>query len=220
MSLNISTGNMYDDVTHTWNTVKGQCYHDCSYCYMKKWGHLKPVRLDEKEFNTDLGSDNFIFVGSSCDMFAKDIPKEWILETLSFCRDSDNAYLFQTKNPERLLEYIEWLPTDSVVCTTIETNRAYLEMKNSPPVYERSAAMNTISCHLDTYVTIEPIMDFDLYELLTLIGECQPEQSNIGADSGGNMLTEPNKYQILELIKHLKVFTTVKQKKNLKRLLK
>ena len=211
---------MYEWVTHTWNTIKGQCYHDCSYCYMKKWGHLKPVRLDEKEFNTDLGSENFIFVGSSCDMFAKDIPTKWILETLSFCRDSDNSYLFQTKNPERLLEYIEWLPGNSVVCTTIETNRSYPEMKNSPPVHERAVAMNDISCLIDTYVTIEPIMDFDLYELAALIGQCCPEQVNIGADSGGNKLPEPTKYQITELIKLLEPFTSVKQKSNLKRLLK
>jgi hypothetical protein len=68
MGLNTSKGNMYDFVTHTWNTVKGECYHDCSYCYMKRWGKLKPARFDQKELKTDLGSNNFIFVGSSCDM--------------------------------------------------------------------------------------------------------------------------------------------------------
>ena len=76
--LNKSKGNMYEFVTHTWNAIKGECYHQCSYCYMKRWGRLKPVRLDEKELKTDLGNDNFIFVGSSCDMFAQNIPDEWI----------------------------------------------------------------------------------------------------------------------------------------------
>jgi len=73
---------MYEFVTHTWNTVKGECYHDCSYCYMKRWGKLNPVRFDEKELKTDLGSGNFIFVGSSCDMWAENIPDKWIFKTL------------------------------------------------------------------------------------------------------------------------------------------
>ncbi len=41
MGLNKSNGNMYEWITHTWNTIKGECYHDCSYCYMKKWGKPK-----------------------------------------------------------------------------------------------------------------------------------------------------------------------------------
>ena len=220
MGLNESKGNMYEWVTHTWNTVKGECPHDCTYCYMKRWGQLKPVRLDESEFKTDLGNSNFIFVGSSCDMFAKDIPKEWIIKTLAHCKDYDNAYLFQTKNPQRLLDYIDYLPIDSVVCTTIETNRSYKEMGDAPPVYERAEAMEALQYQMETYVTIEPIMDFDLYELAEVINQCNPEQVNIGADSGNNNLTEPNKTQIKELIKYLEIITTVKQKKNLKRLLK
>ena len=33
MSLNESKGNMYSWVTHTWNTIKGECPHGCTYCY-------------------------------------------------------------------------------------------------------------------------------------------------------------------------------------------
>jgi len=80
MALNKSKGNMYEFVTHTWNAIKGECPHDCSYCYMKRWGKLNPIRLDTREFKTDLGEGNFIFVGSSCDMFADSIPYEWIEE--------------------------------------------------------------------------------------------------------------------------------------------
>ena len=95
MSLNISKGNMYEFVTHTWNTIKGECYHDCSYCYMKRWGKLNTVRFDEKELKTDLGKGNFIFVGSSCDMFANDINSDWIIKTIEHCaKYPDNKYLF------------------------------------------------------------------------------------------------------------------------------
>ena len=91
---------MYEFVTHTWNTIKGACPHDCSYCYMKRWGKQNPDRFDEKELKTDLGNGNFIFVGSSCDMFADDIPETWILRTLEHCFKYNNRYLFQTKNPK------------------------------------------------------------------------------------------------------------------------
>ena len=82
MGLNIQKGNMYGFVTHTWNTVKGKCLHDCSYCYMKQF-KLNPVRFDKKELKTKLQdkefSDScFIFIGSSCDMFADNIPFDWI----------------------------------------------------------------------------------------------------------------------------------------------
>ena len=37
---------MYEFVTHTWNPIKGKCYHDCSYCYMKKINpDAQPVSL-------------------------------------------------------------------------------------------------------------------------------------------------------------------------------
>jgi len=38
--------------------------------------------LMKKELKTDLGNGNFIFVGSSCDLFANDIPKKWILKDI------------------------------------------------------------------------------------------------------------------------------------------
>lgn len=221
--LNESKGNMYDFVTHTWNTIKGECFHDCSYCYMKRWGKLNPVRFDEKELKTDLESGNFIFVGSSCDMFAENIPDEWILKTLHHCQNYDNKYLFQTKNPDRILDYINaCVITDkSVLCTTIESNREYPEIqRKSPSVANRALQMNQISEIIKTYVTIEPIMDFDLDEMVKLINICNPVQVNIGADSGNNKLPEPSKEKLLQLIEELKKFTVINNKSNLKRLLK
>ena len=82
---------MYPWVTHTWNPVKGKCPHDCSYCYMKRFPQ-KELRLDEGEFNTDLGEGNTIFVGSSCDMFADGIDGKWILKTVGHCLKFDNTY--------------------------------------------------------------------------------------------------------------------------------
>ncbi len=221
MGLNKSKGNMYNFVTHTWNTIKGKCYHDCSYCYMKRWGKQKPIRLDEKEFKTDLGKANFIFVGSSCDMFAEDIQKDWIVETLKHCDRYDNKYLFQSKNPKRFTAYIvdSVIYNKSIFCVTIETNRFYSEMGNTIDTYQRAEYLKTIGKHINTYITIEPIFDFDLYPFFNYLKLANPIQINIGADSGNNNLPEPPKEKILDLIKELEKFTKVKLKKNLNRLL-
>ena len=216
MGLNISKGNMYEFVTHTWNTIKGECYHDCSYCYMKRRGKLNPVRFDEKELKTNLGNGNFIFVGSSCDMWAKNIPEDWIQRTLDHCLQYDNNYFFQTKNPQNLRR--DLIPNASV-CVTLETNRYYPEiMRNCPKPEQRVEQMKLIRHPL--YITIEPLMDFDLIPFVEMLKQCEPIQVNIGADSGGNKLPEPPKEKVLELVNELQKFTTIHNKANLKRLMR
>jgi hypothetical protein len=69
------------------------------------------------------------------------------------------------------------------------------------------------------HVTIEPLCDFDLAEMVWLIQECKPVKINIGADSKGHKLPEPSKEKILDLIDELKKFTTIDQKRNLSRIL-
>ena len=218
MGLNISKGNMYDFVTHTWNTVKGACPHDCTYCYMKRYGKLKPVRFDKKELKTDLGKNNFIFVGSSCDMFATGIPYDWIIKTLEHLKKFDNTYLFQSKSPGDFDAIPIHGPDKYILCTTIETNRVYPEvMKYSPEPFERALKFGLIPLE-DKYVTVEPIMDFDSESFFSMLSYIRPIQVNIGADSGSNNLPEPSSAKIRHLIYLLKEITTVKLKPNLKRL--
>jgi len=236
MSLNISKGNMYEFITHTWNTIKGECLHDCSYCYMKRWGKLNPVRFDEKELKTDLGSGNFIFVGSSNDMFADNIPFEWIQKTIEHCKKfPNNRYFLQSKNTRRIFE-LEWLIKDEIfieekhnghfeklfsIATTIETNRTYSEfMGNTPNPLERLLEFKRLGlASFDKYITIEPIMDFDLDVLVKELKDVLPKQINIGCDTGKNKLIEPDKAKILNLIDSVQEFTTIHNKSNLKRLL-
>ncbi len=210
--------NMYQGwITHTWNTIKGACPHNCSYCYMKKWGDLRSARFDEKELKTDLGSGNFIFIGSSCDMFAKDIPHEWVIKTIRHCEQYNNRYLFQTKNPGGF-KIMESFSIFNILCVTLETNRHYQHIMNSSPKpVDRALQFKDIGGI--KYITIEPIMDFDMKEFVELIKMCGAVQVNIGADSGGNKLPEPSSEKIFELISELEKFTIVKQKKNLNRLL-
>ena len=215
---------MYTFVTHTWNTVKGECPHDCSYCYMKRLGIQIPARFDESELNIKLGNNRFIFVGSSNDLFAAGHPDEWIIRTLEHCSEyPDNKYLFQTKNPRRFLDFVDmpFIGESTGLCTTIETNRWYPEiMGNTLRPQERATAMEVASKYVPTLVTIEPMLDFDLDELVSLVKQCNPRQVQIGADSGGNNLPEPELDKIIALIDVLKTFTKIDQKRNLKRLLR
>lgn len=232
MGLNKSNGNMYDWVTHTWNPLAGECPHKCSYCstnfLSRRYPVIKnkysgPIRLDENQMKTNLGKNNFIFICAQNDLFAEDIPSEWIEKILDYCQKFDNRYLFQTKNPERFKDYLynRVINEKSVFCTTIESNRWYKDiMKNSPSPFDRSPSVYDISCAIDTYVTIEPIMDFDLELMLDIILACNPTQVNIGADSGKNGLPEPSKEKLLQLIEGLQEFTTIAKKSNLSRLLK
>ncbi|MHB9293733.1 hypothetical protein Holit_02863 [Hollandina sp. SP2] len=222
--LRKATGNMYDWVTHTWNPVKGKCFHNCSYCYMKRWGDQKAVRLDEQELKTDLGTGNFIFVGSSCDLFADENPETWIVEALEKANRYKNQYLVQTKNPNRFHRFLDYLPADQFILgTTIETNRVYEKISGqAPSIVSRVVAM----CRLPQQyqdkkiITVEPIMDFDINDMVMDILSCNPFQVNIGADSGNNHLPEPSPEKIASLIEALRPYTKIHLKKNLKRLYK
>ena len=88
----------------------------------------------------------------------------------------------------------------------------------APPPFERAESMYKITGY-EKQVTIEPIIDFDLNEMVTLIKMCNPQQVNIGADSGNNNLPEPSKEKLLALIEELQKFTVIDRKTNLNRLL-
>ena len=161
--LRKQSGNMYDFVTHTWNPIKGKCMHDCKYCYMKKWKQL-PLRLDENEIQTDLGWGNFVFIGSSCDMFAEDILEEWICRIFDICILFNNTYLFQSKNPKRFCEFENsFTHFGTILGTTIESNRDYPEISKAPKIQDRVDGMIELSkMGFRTMLTIEPVMDFDV----------------------------------------------------------
>jgi DNA repair photolyase len=158
-------GNMYQFITHTHNPIKGICPHACTYCYMnsinKRFNKTpKPIYLDLKELKKNLGSGNFIFVGSSCDIWAESISDKWIIAVLKQLENyPNNKYLFQSKNPMRFIEFDDYLPDNCHVGTTIETNRKYPCMGETPSTDDRSIAIDR---YVNNFITIEPILDFDI----------------------------------------------------------
>jgi DNA repair photolyase len=190
--------------------------NDTSYCYVPSvlrghpWGEL---RFDKKALEENLGTGNFIFVGSSTDMWASEVPKLWINETLLHCYDYDNKYLFQTKNPGN---YEGWkFPESTILACTIETNR-YYQFSKAPNGLKRKTEMANIA--LQKMISIEPIMDFDLDDMLRWIEEIAPEFVSIGADSKHHHLPEPSPEKVEQLIEALQGITEVYIKENLARL--
>lgn len=213
---------MYEFITHTWNPIKGKCLHDCSYCYMKRSPqYIKPI-LIEDELTTPLNG-KAIFMGSSTDVFAENIPSEWINKILNHCQEeyekrNCNAFLLQSKNPKRFLEFINHpIMKRCVLCTTIEANRFYPDfMRNAPKIEERVEAMEEIARYgRSTMVTAEPLMQFDLETMLDYLKRCQPKVVNIGRNTRREIeLPEPTKEEVQLLISGLKEFTKVHIKEN------
>ena len=215
MGMNKQKGNMYPFVSHTWNPIRGQCPHDCVYCYMKGFPQAA-LHLAENEKRTELGMYNFIFVGSSTDMWAEDVPSEWIDKVLQKCRGRVlNTYLFQSKNPSRFYQFRHLLPGNVILGTTIESNADCL-LGKAPAPRARMEAMKMLSYR--KMVSIEPIVDFDLAVLVDWIAQIKPEFVSIGADSKGHHLSEPTPDKVNMLIEKLSEFTEVKIKDNLGRL--
>lgn len=228
-TLRVATGNMYKFVTHTWNPIKGVCYHRCRYCYMNvlrpKNYECAPVMVDN-EFEIDLNVGKVIFVGDGIDMFAENVPDEWILRVLDYCAGFNDqragqkkiVYLFQSKNPSRFLQFLDHrVFKHAIIGTTIETNRYYPEiMVNSPKIEDRAIAMKSISEKgFYTMITAEPLLAFDKTELVEIIRQCNPRFVNIGRESKRKVwVPEPTSAQVKVLVAELREITKVIIKSN------
>ena len=62
------------------------------------------------------------------------------------------------------------------------------------------------------HVSIEPIMDFDLYELFGWVHSIEPMIVSIGYDNYNANLSEPSIEKTIELIKMLEHFVRVEKK--------
>jgi len=183
------------------------------------------LRFDYSELRENLGTGKFIFVGSSIDMWASDVPSEWIESVLVYCCSfPDNKYLFQSKNPERFFDFLDKMPPNRVLATTIETNRQTVinSVSKAPSLINRKAAMVGLGLAGETIqITIEPIMQFDEQVLHLWMYQISPSMIAIGADSKGHHLPEPTGEQISSLLELLKTIPgcEIILKKNLHKLI-
>lgn len=231
MSLTKSTGNMYPWVTHMHSHLRGACPHACPYCYATKGRAQRfaqgPLTFRREELNVGYGSvghvPKIIFIEHTHDLCANGVKDEWISAILKHCRETPyNHYVFQTRNTLRLDCYFAaQLPPRCFVGTTIETNRKAPGFAPQPEFRAKGLWNFKLIDGATTFLTIEPIMDFDLPEMIDLIALAMPEWVNIGADSKGCALDEPSADKVLALIDGITALgIEIKQKTNLERLLK
>jgi len=230
MPLNKSTGNMYDFVSHTHTHLGGECPHKCAYCSVKALHkypecaakYTGPLRLIEKELHVRYGSGKEIFVENLNDLFAADVPWGTIRAVLAHCRSwPENLYLFQTKNPARFAEFLSDMPPMVNLGCTIETNRDTSEVSAAPHPEQRAQGMIALPDDIKTFVTIEPILAFDLDQFLSMLIGIRPSFVNIGADSKNHKLPEPSASQVAALIAGLLAEgIEVRGKHNLDRIMK
>jgi DNA repair photolyase len=194
--------------------------------YLLNEPFLRPPVLVEGEFSRNLNEAKVLFVGSSIDMFAKDIPDEWITKILDHCASFNEdkpegghiVFLLQSKDPARILQFAHHPIMDhAIVATTLETNRYDSNiMGNSPKITDRALAMEQMAdMGIYTMVTAEPLMDFDLDEFVDIIRRCNPRRVNIGKNSAKDYrVPEPNPKKVQDLVTSLRAFTRVEIKKN------
>ncbi len=226
---------MYEWVGYTWNPLAGECPHQCEYCYVpmvaNRYPQLKdkysgPIRIDEKALKQNLPKNKIIFVCSMNDLFADEVPYDVINTIIERTRElsEGRTFLFQSKNPARMEEYIGYFPKGSILATTIETNRDIIKTKAPKPV-ARYEAMVRIRSWLrrsgaiyKLMVNIEPIVDFDIETMIKWMRDINPDSISIGADSKNNNLPEPAPEKVQLLVDTLKHISEVRIKKNLNRL--
>lgn len=230
MPLKKQKGNMYPWVTHMHSHLAGECPHKCGYCYVQRnrFG-VSPrwkgeIRLIEDELKVNYGSGKTIFIEHMGDLFAGGIKDRFIEEILRHCWICpENTYVLQTKNPERVFWWYKektYFPDDFMIGTTIESNRLYENSLAPIPADRYLGMLKFKEAGVKTFVTIEPIMDFDLDVLVKWLRDIKPDFVNVGADSKGCNLPEPSPEKVKKLISELQKFTEVRNKSNLNRILK
>jgi DNA repair photolyase len=229
MGLVKAKGNMYPWVTHVHTHLGGECPHKCTYCYAQKGvsrmsGKYKgPLRLVENELKVNYGRGRVIFLEHMNDLFAEGVRYNWLAAILGHAwKYPDNLYVLQTKNPSRAMSWFYHLPRPYLLGTTLETNRDEPRMSTvAPPPSWRASAMREFRAEGSRlFLTIEPIMDFDVDVLAGWVKDIAPEFVNIGADSKGCGLPEPSAGKILALIEAIREMgIEIRQKTNLARLL-
>jgi hypothetical protein len=180
------------------------------------------IRMLPGEQGVKYGSGRTIFIEHMGDLFADGVHPDFIKLILAHCCEwPGNTYVFQTKNPARYASFLSRLPPAVLLGTTIETNRDLPEISKAPSPELRYLAMaDSVLCEYPKFVTIEPVLDFDVDILVEWLRQVNPTFVNIGSDSKGHNLPEPTADKVSALITALgEARIEIRQKHNLKRLL-
>ena len=205
---------MFPFITETWNPLAGgPCPGECSYCWAtdlknryKYSKYLGPWRVDEKVIGKTFKPGAFVFTQDMSDLWAREIPEEIVYKVLQNIRyQPEVTFLALTKFPKTYERYAKLIPENVVLGATVETNRD-IPVSKAPYPYDRFNAMLWVTQNLlnKTFISVEPIMEFDRTELLPVLNYIHPWAIAIGYDNYHNNLPEPPLAKTLELIDSLR----------------
>lgn len=209
------TGRMFSFITETWNPLAGgPCPGECTYCWAtilkKRYGYAKylgPWRVDEKVIGKTFKPGSFVFVQDMGDLWAPSIPEEIVVRVLQNVRyQPEVTFLPLTKFPETYRKYVKLLPGNVVLGATVETNRDTSAYSKAPPPTERVEALVAMQLEgFRTFVSVEPVMEFDRDKFLPLLSYLHPSFGvAVGYDNYRNGLPEPRLVKVMELIASLR----------------
>ena len=215
---------MFKFIGMTFNPVVG-CGHGCydGNCWARKlfqlrrktyhydWDFSEPHVFPERLKQVPKLRGN-VFVCDMGDMFGELVPSRWIGAVLRACQGNREAlFFFETKNPARYQEFLGQFPKNSVLSTTIETNRDEYTSWKAPSRATRVLAMKELAWPRK-HVSVEPIMDFDMDPFVEIIRSIGPELVSVGYDNYKSGLVEPSLEKTTRFIEQLETFTKVERK--------
>jgi len=208
-----------ETTTHTY-ICEGLASHNCSYCNARKaaltrFKHLNRYKdgfkphLVESELNRKFKPGEFIFLA-----YMGDIAWATLLEINTILTriesQPDVKFLLQSKSPRCFSDWNLSLPHNIYLGTTLETDKPHRFSKAPHP--EIRASWLASYLHPHKFLSLEPLMDFNLNYFLYLVKTIQPEIIEVGYDNYGNKLIEPRLDKTLALIEQLEKFAMVKRK--------
>jgi protein gp37 len=137
-----------------------------------------------------------LFLVAMGDLFCEWSQEDWIVSILNWCHNCkhEQNFLFLTKNPRRYLEifdkYPELIDSRFVFGTSIETTedsqmKQYLA-PSAPPPTSRFQAFHDFRIKYPNarrFLSLEPVMNFDLHVMAMWITNLKPETVYIGVDN-------------------------------------
>ncbi|MHA2024247.1 MAG: DUF5131 family protein [Candidatus Thorarchaeota archaeon] len=215
----MTSNRMFPFITHTANPIGGECPYGCPYCWAlalqaeKQWDKYKgETRLFPKELKKRYSEGDFVFAVTMRDPCSKDVTDAMLLEIFQWMKQSPDAkFLLLTKNPHRFYQLYDRghsFPENLYLGATIETNRekhlgSALRQKERLYWMIRLSIIEELKGRL--FLSIEPVVDFDIVDFANQINQIRPWAVAIGMDNYGHKLSEPPKSKILELIRILKL---------------
>lgn len=219
---------MFKSITRTWNVFVG-CNFDCSYCNARKLAlsrlkHLARYKdgfkphLVQSELERTFKPGEFIFVAYMGDITWASLHElRAILARINLFPHT--RFLICSKDPHTFNKPGVTFPPNVYLGTTIETNRDY-HLTKAPPPIDRFRELTGFP-HSHKFLAIEPIMDFDLKELIHWVELLRPDIIEVGADNYYNNLPEPSPKKLEQLLEALRnLCPQVIEKVGLARLLK